>query len=638
VSEETEGQDTGAEASGAGVDPFAAAMALSGASREKADAFLDNQNSLIDIQKHHLHRQLTSLDLGIWEKRLGVLLRIATAFTGLAIAAGLAFMVWDAAHGNGLLIEPFSVPPDLASRGLTGEVVAARILDRLNELQTETSSQRAPKSYAHSWGPNDIKIDIPETGVSLGELDSFLREKLGHDTHVNGEIVRTDTGLSLTVRAGADGSASIAGRDTEMDALVQKLAESVYRLTQPYRYGIYLGRVGQNGEAIRIFQQLATTGSVEERPWGYNGWQFQLLSAPENAHLARHLLDQAVTLDPNFVLGWENIEGEEEFVQPEAALRDGRRILSLLSGDGKDTIRPDAVPYVRLVEQAAIDRNLGAFAEAAREDAAVVQFQGGRLGGSAPSFAAAAQDQASAHNLDAASATLANPVAQFGVTRGRIEDESLRARLEIASQAEDWPKARLLASQAIADHELYRNIVFGIALSAYTEARLGNIAAAEKQIAPTPADCYYCLRFRAQIAELKGEHARADWWFARAIQSAPSIPCAYADWGQALLARGKPDEAIEKFTVDNKKGPKFADPLEMWGEALMAKNQSHLALAKFEEADKYAPNWGRLHLKWGEALAYAGKADEAKAQFTRAAQLYLTPADKTELARVSGHG
>jgi cytochrome c-type biogenesis protein CcmH/NrfG len=71
----------------------------------------------------------------------------------------------------------------------------------------------------------------------------------------------------------------------------------------------------------------------------------------------------------------------------------------------------------------------------------------------------------------------------------------------------------------------------------------------------------------------------------------------------------------------------------MWGEALMAKNRSDLALRKFAEAEKYAPNWGRLHLKWGEALVYAGKKDEAKAQFVRAAQLDLTPSEKSELAR-----
>ncbi len=66
----------------------------------------------------------------------------------------------------------------------------------------------------------------------------------------------------------------------------------------------------------------------------------------------------------------------------------------------------------------------------------------------------------------------------------------------------------------------------------------------------------------------------------------------------------------------------------------MAKNQSHLALEKFAEADKYAPNWGRLHLKWGEALRYVGKKDEAQKQFARAAQLDLTPSEKSELAKV----
>ena len=114
------------------------------------------------------------------------------------------------------------------------------------------------------------------------------------------------------------------------------------------------------------------------------------------------------------------------------------------------------------------------------------------------------------------------------------------------------------------------------------------------------------------IAAWQRQWGRADYWFARAVKAAPSIPFAYADWGQSLLARGKPDAAIAKFTLANQKGPHFADPLEGWGEALMAKNQSHLALAKFAEAEKYAPNWGRLHLKWGEALVYAGKKDEAQ--------------------------
>ena len=167
--------------------------------------------------------------------------------------------------------------------------------------------------------------------------------------------------------------------------------------------------------------------------------------------------------------------------------------------------------------------------------------------------------------------------------------------------------------------------------------RSGQFGAAEARLRPMPADCYPCLRSRAQVAALQKQDARADFWFGRATTIAPSLAFAESERGRALLDRGKPDAAIEQFKASNQKGPHFADPLEGWGEALMAKNQSHLAMAKFAEAGKYAPNWGRLHLKWAEALFYAGKHDEAKVQFARAAQLDLTPLEKAELAKAQIH-
>jgi Flp pilus assembly protein TadD len=85
--------------------------------------------------------------------------------------------------------------------------------------------------------------------------------------------------------------------------------------------------------------------------------------------------------------------------------------------------------------------------------------------------------------------------------------------------------------------------------------------------------------------------------------------------------------AVFALCIANRKGPHFADPLELWGEALVASNRSDLALAKFEAAARTAPNWGRLHLKWGEALLWLGRKDEAKRQFARAATLDLTASD-----------
>jgi len=168
-------------------------------------------------------------------------------------------------------------------------------------------------------------------------------------------------------------------------------------------------------------------------------------------------------------------------------------------------------------------------------------------------------------------------------------------------------------------------------LRAYALARTGDFAAAESAINATPQDCYACMRTRGMIAGLERKWSAAAARFETAVREAPSLPFAYANWGEMLMHKGDLEDAIAKFTEANAKGAHFADPLEMWGEALMQKNRSDLAQAKFEEANKYAPSWGWLHLKWGEALMYADRKDDAKKQIALAAQLDLSAADQAKL-------
>jgi len=241
MADETERQDTGAEAVAGSVDPAAVALALGGASREEADAFLKKQGSLIDIQKHHLHEQFKHLHLSVWEKRLGVLLRLATAVVGIAVAAGFSYMVWDAARSGGLIIEPFAVPSDMAAKGLSGQVVASQMLDKLTVMQDATYSTRPPQSYENNWG-NDIKVEIPETGVSIGEMQRFLKGWLGHDTHITGEVWRTQSSIAVTARESAEAGATFTGPESDLDGLMQKAAEHVYSVTQPFRYANFLDR------------------------------------------------------------------------------------------------------------------------------------------------------------------------------------------------------------------------------------------------------------------------------------------------------------------------------------------------------------------------------------------------------------
>jgi tetratricopeptide (TPR) repeat protein len=640
VAEETE-QDTGAEASGAGVDPAAVALALGGASREDAGAFLKKQAALIDDQRHHLREQFKQLRLSIWQQRLGVLLRVATGFVGIAVAAVFAFMIWSASQSSDLLIEPFSVPPDLAQRGMTGEVVAAELLDHLSEMQTQAVSLRPLRSITSESDQAGFKLEIPETGVSLTELDDFLRAKLGHDTHFTGEIVRTEPGLSLTARAGGNAAASVSGPESDLNRLIQQLSENVYQVTDPFRYGVYLAEHDRLAEAISIEKAIAQTGATpQDRAFGYVIWG--VVSAEEEGiESGKRILQQALkdVPDNSIAIAW--LGGfEQNLGQREQGIRDYKKALSLATTDPLALYSASARTALRGDYAALSDMNFGDFFGAASPLKEFVQF------GSTASVsqsALLAQADASDHNLADARATLLETSSfEIDAFAGLTALNSLQAKMLIDSEAQDWAGVLSEADAFAPMLQKYPGLpshlpTVTIPLTAYAEAKLGKIADAEKHIAATPADCYDCLIARARIAEVEGQHGRADYWFARAIDGQKSIPFAYADWGHALLERGDADAAIAKFTLANQKGPHFADPLEMWGEALMKKNRSDLALAKFTEAEKYAPNWGRLHLKWGEALGFARRNAEAQKQFTQAAGLDLSSADRAELAKVS-HG
>ena len=570
-------------------------------------------------------------------------MRLATAVVGIAVASGFAMMVWDATHSKGLIIEPFAVPPEMAGRGLTGQVLATQMLDRLASMSARESS-RAVQSYANNWG-NNIKVEIPETGVSIGELRRFLTEWLGHDIRISGEVYRTTSGIAITARVGSEAGATFEGAETDLNTLVQKSAEHVYETTQPYRFANYLDRnYSPDGLADRvtrsrvIYRKLIAGDDPVERAWAWNGlgtsaWNFD---ADERQGFVYYRKSLAST--PDFTIAYFALASRELLLGiEEDALRNFRIASRLLSSGAASDLNPHYVPYARLSAADRIASYTGDFGIAialAKEGYELpddFSVLGRATFSSVLVFSMVGQHDLSAfhtwlHDQGLDRLAFSQTTAPLYIAQ---EKWSAIAAEEMTSEK------RVAASVGTAQ---YRRIVNGYNYLrpsfALARAELGDFAAAEKLIAPVASDNDEGLRIRATIAEMQGQHARADWWFARSEKQTPSIPFTDQRWGRALLRRGQPDAAIEKFKLSHRKGPHFADPLEGWGEALMAKNQSHLALAKFAEAEKYAPNWGRLHLKWGEALYYAGNRDDAKAQFARAAALDLTPSEKSEMAKV----
>jgi hypothetical protein len=166
-----------------------------------------------------------------------VTFELTVALIGLTVIVLIASAVWMAAHDNGLVIEAFNVPPDMAAKGLTGDVVASQLLDGLTLMQSQTDSSRAPGTYSGNFG-NDIKIEIPNTGISISEAYRYLAGWLGHQTHISGEVYRTQSGMALTVRTSNNVGSRFDGNEADLDKLVTRAAERIYNQTQPFRFAV----------------------------------------------------------------------------------------------------------------------------------------------------------------------------------------------------------------------------------------------------------------------------------------------------------------------------------------------------------------------------------------------------------------
>jgi hypothetical protein len=249
VAEGAEGREHGTAAAGPGVDPVAVLLALGAAAQServaaKAEAFLEKQGALSDEQREFTQEQKIlvhlqakelahELNLRRWSRRvhhvsdvLKVTFELAVAAIAAAVVVAMAAAVWAAAHDDALVIEAFDVPADLTAKGLSGQVIATQVQDRIAFVQSHADTIRAASTFRNDWG-NDIKVQIPDTGVSIGEAYRFLSSWLGHQTRVTGEVWHDGNGIAVSARVGNGEAKVFRGPESNLDQLVAAAAEYV---------------------------------------------------------------------------------------------------------------------------------------------------------------------------------------------------------------------------------------------------------------------------------------------------------------------------------------------------------------------------------------------------------------------------
>lgn len=573
-----------------------------------------------------IEAQTRVLRLQAFNERAAGTLKVLTGLAGLTAAVILGLMAWTASQDRTVVFDAFSTPPELAARGVTGQVVATRFLDHIRAIHRQGDDSRPDQSFRNSWG-GEATVAIPGAGISVGDLMSLFRSWLGKETHFGGEVIRTNSGYLVTARTDGVPPVTVQGGVDDLDATLVRAAEGLYREAEPYRYAAYLMNANRIPEARDVLEPLARTGPREEQPWAWSllaviysvlGDQRQSLAAAQTA----------LRVDPDFVLGHSFTGNTAYFIGlSEFELQSYRkaRKVGRVPGMSQEAFRDR-----RMSTDGSIAHLVGDY----RRELEIFDRPGRAV--SPWRMANAAIAAAPYHDIARAQALRAQDGRPDDAARlpDAFSGEAHLVDYDIAAALDDWIAARDSIQRTIAAlpaggfweavRDVHLRPRLGIAL-----ARTGDIEGARRAVAGLAGDCYPCLLARAQIEGLADPRS-TDVWFSRAVAQAPSIPVAYAEWGRARAAAGDRAGAIALYRKAATRGARWADPLAYWGDALAASGDCRGALKKYQAAADRAPRWGYLQLAIGRCRETLGQRPQAARHYRAALALGLSAADRRD--------
>jgi tetratricopeptide (TPR) repeat protein len=430
---------------------------------------------------------------------------------------------------------------------------------------------------------------------------------------------------------------------------VQKGAEGVYAVTQPYRYTVLLRNLRRTDEAETALIALTRAEDPQERRWGYSGLSvFNRTRGDVDAAIAN--AQKALEIDPQMVPALGNLASAYQVLGRDEKALGLRQAYASASRRNASDYDPEEMKVNAAVRELWIATRLGYAGgiEAARQDIrsvrpnipasteAAVEVSIARLAhdwGSARSAVSAltvAAENRLAFEVYEAGFPVAAALDLDDATAAISAAEAFRAAVNALAlfEAENRPE-QVAAQELFRRTNHYPVIAHGLALG-------GQVDEARALIDQTPLDCYNCVVARGHVAALAGNRRAAEHWWREAIRIGPSIPMGYEALGRSRLQAGDAAGALSLFRTAGEKGPRWADPVKGEADALVRLGRTREALRRYAAAAERAPRWGALHLAWGRALEAEGRRDEAREKYSAASRMDLSAADRTEVTRRTG--
>lgn len=234
--------------------------------------------------------------------------RLATLILVIPIAVYLYSEIGSAV----LVIEPLSLPKSLQDRGLTPDVMAGRIGNAINDIETLTRVH-TPRNEALKL--SDIEpapeIEIPGLKMSLQNGIDLVRRFLGNKSvHIRGDVEILNASdpdhpgdavvtLYISRGEGRPKPLTFLAKDSDEKKIIEGAAKAILDRINPYLLGAYYFQNRQIPEASKIAERLASdeTLAPEQREHGEVLWGVIQISHQQFAEAQRHY-ETAIKLNP----------------------------------------------------------------------------------------------------------------------------------------------------------------------------------------------------------------------------------------------------------------------------------------------------------------------------------------------------
>lgn len=152
----------------------------------------------------------------------------------------LGLLIFKELSKDTVVIDPFQVPTDLEKMNITGQALANKLIDQIENIKSNADTSYKKFDVTPVYYDSQLEIVIPGSGISLKSLLNNIKIFLGRkQKRISGEVVLNKK-LFLTIRVQGEPSKTFSGELDGLDSIMKEAAQYVLKYTQPYLLAYYL--------------------------------------------------------------------------------------------------------------------------------------------------------------------------------------------------------------------------------------------------------------------------------------------------------------------------------------------------------------------------------------------------------------